>query len=101
MILYKLGSIHFCAFIVLQVQRRKRNRQDVQMVSEKHEINATEQIRHKKHRSMTSAEVRKVPVPPHRYSPLKEHWTKIVFPVVKQLHLQIRYFYVSVSNFFA
>ncbi|VDK88662.1 unnamed protein product [Litomosoides sigmodontis] len=73
------------------VQRRKRNRQDVQVVSEGHEIDVTQQIRYKKHRKMTNAEVRKVPVPPHRYSPLKEHWAKIVLPVVKQLHLQIRF----------
>ncbi|CAG9532780.1 unnamed protein product [Cercopithifilaria johnstoni] len=73
------------------VQRRKRNHNDVQMAAEELEINATEQTHHKKHRSITNAEVRKVPVPPHRYSPLKEHWVKIVLPVVKQLHLQIRF----------
>ncbi|VDK76168.1 unnamed protein product [Onchocerca ochengi] len=73
------------------VQRRKRNREDVAMVSEEPEINVAEQTHHKKHKRITNAEVRKVPVPPHRYSPLKEHWTKIVLPVVKQLHLQIRF----------
>lgn len=67
------------------------------MVSEEPEINVVEQTHRKKHRNVTSAEVRKVPVPPHRYSPLKEHWTKIVLPVVKQLHLQIRYLYVLVN----
>uniref|UniRef100_A0A0R3S1N9 Pre-rRNA-processing protein PNO1 n=1 Tax=Elaeophora elaphi TaxID=1147741 RepID=A0A0R3S1N9_9BILA len=73
------------------VRRRKRNHDNVRMVSEEREINVTEQVHHKKHRSVTNAEVRKVPVPPHRYSPLKEHWTKIVLPIVKQLHLQIRF----------
>ncbi|KAL3995040.1 KH domain family protein [Acanthocheilonema viteae] len=73
------------------VQKRKRNYHDVGMVSEELENNVTEQKHRKKHRSVTNAEVRKVPVPPHRYSPLKEHWAKIVLPVVKQLHLQIRF----------
>lgn len=44
----------------------------------------------KKRSRVNDAEVRKVPVPPHRYTPLKANWSKIVLPVVKQLHLQIR-----------
>merc|ERR1719334_1536559 len=36
-------------------------------------------------------EFRKVPVPPHRYTPLKENWMKIFTPVVEHLHLQIRF----------
>jgi len=35
--------------------------------------------------------VRKIPVPPHRYSPLKDNWAKIFAPVVQHLHLQIRF----------
>jgi len=38
-----------------------------------------------------TGEVRKVSVPSHRYSPLKENWMKIFTPVVEQLHLQIRW----------
>ncbi|KAH7726398.1 RNA-binding protein pno1 [Aphelenchoides avenae] len=38
-----------------------------------------------------AGEVRKVPVPPHRYGPLRENWVKIMTPIVKQLHLQIRF----------
>eukprot|EP00918_Siedleckia_nematoides_P069404 GHVU01151416.1.p1 GENE.GHVU01151416.1~~GHVU01151416.1.p1 ORF type:complete len:221 (+),score=30.50 GHVU01151416.1:48-665(+) len=34
---------------------------------------------------------RKVPVPQHRYTPLKENWMKIFTPVVEQLNLQIRF----------
>lgn len=37
------------------------------------------------------SEFRKVPVPPHRYTPLKENWMKIFTPVVEHLHLQIRF----------
>ncbi|EFO22859.2 hypothetical protein LOAG_05624 [Loa loa] len=73
------------------VRKRKRNRKDIELVSEESEINVAEQTHHKKHKNITNTEIRKVPVPPHRYSPLKEHWTKIVLPVVKQLHLQIRF----------
>ncbi len=37
------------------------------------------------------AEVRKVPVPSHRYTPLKDNWMKIFDPVVKNMNLQIRF----------
>lgn len=36
-------------------------------------------------------EFRKITVPPHRYTPLKENWMKIFTPVVEHLHLQIRF----------
>ncbi|XP_063220863.1 RNA-binding protein PNO1 [Bacillus rossius redtenbacheri] len=36
-------------------------------------------------------EVRKVPVPAHRLTPLKENWMKIFTPIVEHLHLQIRF----------
>ena len=35
-------------------------------------------------------EYRSIPVPPHRFSPLREHWMKIFTPVVDHLKLQIR-----------
>jgi len=38
-----------------------------------------------------TCEFRKVAVPPHRYTPLKENWMKIFTPVVEHLHLQIRF----------
>ncbi|EDW75390.1 uncharacterized protein Dwil_GK20148 [Drosophila willistoni] len=37
------------------------------------------------------SEIRKVSVPPHRYSSLKEHWMKIFTPVVEHMKLQIRF----------
>jgi len=36
-------------------------------------------------------ELRKIPIPPHRYTPLKMNWAKLIEPVVEHLHLQIRH----------
>ncbi len=36
-------------------------------------------------------DLRKIPVPSNRYSPLKENWMKIFTPIVEHLHLQIRF----------
>uniref|UniRef100_A0A9J2PX85 K Homology domain-containing protein n=1 Tax=Ascaris lumbricoides TaxID=6252 RepID=A0A9J2PX85_ASCLU len=75
-----------------QVGRRKRksddkknNTKDVEMEEE-----SVEPLSEKRSRG-TKAEIRKIPVPPHRYSPLKDNWVKIFTPIVKQLHLQIRF----------
>lgn len=38
-----------------------------------------------------SGEMRKVPVPAHRYTPLKENWLKIFTPIVEHLQLQVRF----------
>jgi RNA-binding protein PNO1 len=43
----------------------------------------------------SDVEVRKVPIPPHRYSRLKSNWAKITAPIVQQLKLQIRLDYFS------
>ena len=37
------------------------------------------------------AEYQKVPIPPHRQTPLKNNWLKVYTPVVEQLHLLIRF----------
>ncbi|XP_056638729.1 RNA-binding protein pno1 [Diorhabda carinulata] len=51
--------------------------------------------RKKKTRSLSFSEtkdnMRKIPVPSHRYSPLKENWLKIFTPIVEHLQLQIRF----------
>lgn len=35
--------------------------------------------------------MRKVAVPAHRYTPLKENWLKIFTPIVENLQLQVRF----------
>lgn len=39
----------------------------------------------------TARETRKVHVPSHRYTPIKENWMKIYTPIVEHLKLQIRF----------
>lgn len=41
--------------------------------------------------SSDNREIRKVTVPSHRLTPLKEHWLKIYTPVVEHLRLDIRF----------
>lgn len=36
-------------------------------------------------------EMRKIAVPAHRYTPLKENWQKIFTPIVENLQLQVRF----------
>ncbi|XP_075719224.1 RNA-binding protein PNO1 [Rhinoderma darwinii] len=36
-------------------------------------------------------EMRRIPVPSHRFSPLKENWMKIFTPIVEHLQLQVRF----------
>lgn len=45
----------------------------------------------KRARNVEGGEHRKIPVPAHRYTPLKENWMKIFTPVVEHLQLQIRF----------
>ncbi|THY98999.1 hypothetical protein D6C93_04052 [Aureobasidium pullulans] len=47
---------------------------------------AAEKTTNQQHRS----ESRKVPVPPHRWTPLKSSWPKIYPPLVEHLKLQVR-----------
>jgi len=44
-----------------------------------------------KRKKHTNVEVRKIPVPSHRYTPLKDNWLKIFTAVVENLQLQIRF----------
>ncbi|XP_063982675.1 RNA-binding protein pno1 [Diachasmimorpha longicaudata] len=45
----------------------------------------------KRSKNVEGGEHRKIAVPAHRYTPLKENWTKIFTPVVEHLQLQIRF----------
>ncbi|KAK0090613.1 hypothetical protein PV325_010579 [Microctonus aethiopoides] len=45
----------------------------------------------KKSKTIEGGEQRKIPVPAHRYTPLKENWMKIFSPIVEHLQLQIRF----------
>lgn len=45
----------------------------------------------KRSRTGEGGEQRKIPVPAHRYTPLKENWMKIFTPLVEHLQLQIRF----------
>ena len=39
----------------------------------------------------STGEYRKIPIPPHRVTPLRANWLKIYTPLVEQLKLQVRY----------
>merc|ERR1712055_902921 len=45
----------------------------------------------KREKLADGSEVRKIPVPSHRYSPLKENWMGIFEPIVEHLKLQVRF----------
>merc|ERR1712121_498304 len=45
----------------------------------------------KREKLSDGTEIRKIPVPSHRYSPLKESWMQIFEPIVQHLNLQIRF----------
>ncbi|CAK5050002.1 unnamed protein product [Meloidogyne enterolobii] len=45
----------------------------------------------KKGKDNVNWEMRKVSVPPHRYTPLKKNWSKLVAPIINELKMQIRY----------
>jgi len=40
---------------------------------------------------MAKPEMRKIPVPRHRYTPLKQNWLKIYTPIVEHLELEVRF----------
>lgn len=61
-------------------------------ISEKTDIPVFQPLSAKEARSSSSADMyRKVPIPPHRQTPLKQHWMKIFSPIVEQMLLQVRY----------
>lgn len=59
---------------------------DMQIDSAERPLFSAEKAIAQVHRS----ETRKVPVPPHRMTPLKNSWPKIYPPLVEHLKLQVR-----------
>lgn len=45
---------------------------------------------HARDGNVTKSQLRKVPIPPHRMSPLKRDWPKIYTPLVEQANLMVR-----------
>ncbi|CAG5132046.1 unnamed protein product [Candidula unifasciata] len=41
--------------------------------------------------SGSKSEIRRIPVPPHRYTPLQKEWLKIFTPLVENLKLNVRF----------
>nr|WCZ58766.1 pre-rRNA-processing protein PNO1 [Seculamonas ecuadoriensis] len=41
-------------------------------------------------KSAVKQEFRKIPVPPHRFTPLKKEWLKVYQPIVENMKLQVR-----------
>ncbi|XP_043584919.1 RNA-binding protein pno1 [Bombus pyrosoma] len=75
-------------------ERRKRHANESRMEVEL--ISGTEEkmkshITSKRAKIIQDGEQRKISVPAHRYTPLKENWMKIFTPIVEHLQLQIRF----------
>lgn len=68
------------------VQAADQTEEDTAMTVDSQPLFAAEKTTNQQHRS----ESRKVPVPPHRWTPLKSSWPKIYPPLVEHLKLQVR-----------
>ncbi|KJH45866.1 Utp13 specific WD40 associated domain protein [Dictyocaulus viviparus] len=84
----------------LKVSRRKRKipLKDVDMEErtnaeqeqqEKHAQSCEKKQHENKKFKMEKSEMRKIPVPKHRFTPLKDNWVNIFTPIVKNLGLQV------------
>ncbi|KAH0534317.1 RNA-binding protein pno1 [Cotesia glomerata] len=76
--------------------KSSKRRHDSESVMEVETVNGIEgkaknKSSTKRTKNVAGNEQRKVPVPAHRYTPLKENWEKIFTPVVEHLQLQIRF----------
>lgn len=71
-------------------RRASENRMEVEVINGI-EGKSKSQTNSKRVKNVQGGEQRKVSVPAHRYTPLKENWMKIFSPVVEHLQLQIRF----------
>ncbi|XP_012272132.1 RNA-binding protein pno1 [Orussus abietinus] len=72
--------------------KRKQNDESVMEVDTVQGIEGKVKVKPASKRARgIQGEQRKVPVPAHRYTPLKENWMKIFTPLVEHLQLQIRF----------
>uniref|UniRef100_A0A8R1DYA0 RNA-binding protein PNO1 n=1 Tax=Caenorhabditis japonica TaxID=281687 RepID=A0A8R1DYA0_CAEJA len=85
-------------FKLVKRKRKSANAVDVDMedVSQPdadgaEEADASDKQKSAKRSKGTKGESRVVPVPKHRYTPLKENWVSILTPIVKNLGLQVRF----------
>lgn len=97
----KIRKIEFLSIFAIilecfQVQKRKRKSgvEEVEMEDISQEDapeDGSAEPKSAKRSKGTKGESRVVPVPKHRYTPLKENWVNIFTPIVKNLGLQIRF----------
>ncbi|XP_065662192.1 RNA-binding protein pno1 isoform X2 [Hydra vulgaris] len=77
--------------IEVNISRKRRNEKEISMDTDDSAKRPNFPPVNAETTNSGKAEFRKVAVPPHRYTPLKENWMKIFTPVVEHLHLQIRF----------
>lgn len=76
---------------VVQVENTNKNEDSSMEVSEGTTVDRPSFPPIKREKLENGTEIRKISVPAHRYSPLKESWMKLFTPIVENLHLQIRF----------
>ncbi|ESO85372.1 hypothetical protein LOTGIDRAFT_205824 [Lottia gigantea] len=81
-------------FVTAKTKSRKRKLQDkseTKMDTSEPEIKRPNFPAVTAEKSSGKSELRKIPIPSNRYTPLKKNWLKIFTPIVEHLHLQIRF----------